>query len=156
MRPASPSISGATQPTKEINPVQHSGISWDQPTANEDGSPLTDLSFYTVYVDGNPLVSCEDNTYHWDAWPFTDGAHGLTVTAWDGSGNESQHSEELRVEATTPVIIGFRIEPSGDVVFLENIGEPYEVEGTADFKGWGPALFPQTTNQYHFYRLRYP
>ena len=71
-------------------------LSWDAPTTNEDGSPLTDLGGYMVYsrnasgplgnVDvGNVLTHTTDvgdNTF-------------FTVTAYDTSGNESGPSNEV-------------------------------------------------------------
>lgn len=75
-------------------------LSWDPPTTNADGSPLTDLSGYRIYYGtssgvygtatdvGNVITSIITN--------LTDGAiYYFAVTAYDLSGNESNFSNEV-------------------------------------------------------------
>ena len=75
-------------------------LSWDAPTTNEDGSPLTDLDGYTLYWSavsgdysapignldvGNVLtvtVDAPDNSY-------------FVVRAYDQTGNQSANSNEV-------------------------------------------------------------
>jgi hypothetical protein len=82
-------------------------ISWQPPTTNEDGSPLTDLAGYRVYIGtvsgvyGQPFdvglatsMSQSDyvagQTYFW------------VVTAYDTSGNESVYSVEVSKTIALP------------------------------------------------------
>jgi hypothetical protein len=61
-------------------------LNWDPPTTNVDGSPLTDLGGYTVYMGpsaGNlsPLLDVTVNTHTQQGLPV--GTHFFAVTAWD-------------------------------------------------------------------------
>lgn len=75
-------------------------LSWDPPTTNADGSPLTDLDGYRVYYGtssgvydttldvGSVITSTVSN--------LTDGViYYFAVTAYDLSGNESDFSNEV-------------------------------------------------------------
>ena len=75
-------------------------LSWDPPTTNADGSPLTDLDGYRIYYGtssgayvttldvGNVITSTITN--------LTDGTiYYFAVTAYDLSGNESDFSNEV-------------------------------------------------------------
>jgi len=79
-----------------------SGVGWNAPTTNEDGSPLDDLAGYKVYsseggstnviLQGDVLAS----PYLWGVYPFASGTtNDIFVTAYDNAGNESQPSESL-------------------------------------------------------------
>ena len=89
-------------------------LSWDAPTTNEDGSPLTDLGGYTLYwatqsggyaapagnLDvGNALtvtVDVPDNTW-------------FVVTAYDTSGNQSGYSNEVNFQLSPGVPSNLRL-----------------------------------------------
>lgn len=74
-------------------------LSWDAPTTNEDGTPLTDLSGYKVYY-GNlsgEYNNTEDvgNLTTYKVTNLGDGEWYFVVTAYDTSGNESAYSNEV-------------------------------------------------------------
>lgn len=77
-------------------------LTWDAPTTNEDGTPLTDLAGYRLYggeTAGGPYVMIEDvgdvltSQVHRPEW------EGQTIyfvaTAYDDKGNESVYSNEV-------------------------------------------------------------
>jgi len=84
--------------------------SWSEPTTNTDGSPLTDLAGYRVYVDGIVTV----DTPAPSAAPIPGsridailpslavGTHGVDVTAYDLTFNESVHSMSVLVTVAPP------------------------------------------------------
>jgi len=73
-------------------------LTWEAPTMNEDGTPLTDLAGYKVYYGTSP----EDYTESIDVGNVTvatidslsSGMWCFAVTAYDISGNESNYSNE--------------------------------------------------------------
>lgn len=73
-------------------------LSWDAPTTNADGTPLTDLGGYKVYygtasrVYGTPIDVKNVLTYK--VIGVTKGTY-FAVTAYDTSGNESAYSNEV-------------------------------------------------------------
>jgi PKD repeat protein len=91
-------------------------LSWDPPTTNVDGSPLTGLSGYKVYygtASGNYTQTINvGNVTAYIAANLTDGlTYYFTVTASDTLGNESGYSNEVSkitgtVDTTPPVISG--------------------------------------------------
>jgi len=79
-------------------------INWVPPTENVDGSPLTDLSGYTVYYGtasggytGSYNVSDPAQTS--DVFTVLNVVSGeevfVAMTAWDNDGNESAYSNEI-------------------------------------------------------------
>jgi len=64
-------------------------VSWDAPTTNTDGSPLTDLAGYNVYINGTQVGTTQEVSF-----PVTlgNGSQCATVTAIDTNGNESAQS----------------------------------------------------------------
>ena len=76
------------------------GLSWEAPVTNEDGSELTDLAGFRVYQDGELVADVHDTQFLWVELPVS---HGETteffVTAYDAAGNESLPSETLQVTA---------------------------------------------------------
>lgn len=97
------------EPPLEEDPLTGEGhsvtLSWDAPTTNADGTPLTDLAGYKVY-DGRSSGVYTTST---DVGSLTTatiagyaaGTYYFTVVAYDASGNESDHSNE--VVATLPL-----------------------------------------------------
>ncbi len=85
-------------------------LSWDPPTTNADGTPLTDLAGYKIYygTSSNNYFQNIDvgnvTTYTIDN--LTDGlTYYFVATAYDTSGNESQYSNEVNkfITSTPPV-----------------------------------------------------
>ena len=75
-------------------------LTWDPPTSNEDGSPLTDLAGYKLYygtssgVYGTNLDIGNGITYKMSN--LEDGIiYYFAVTAYDTGGNESNFSNEV-------------------------------------------------------------
>jgi len=74
-------------------------LSWDAPTTNEDGTPLTDLAGYTVYYGIESANYTENidvgNVLTYTVTNLSDGTYYFAVTAYDTSGNESDYSNEV-------------------------------------------------------------
>lgn len=81
---------------------QSVNLSWQAPTTNEDGTPLTDLAGYRLYASatsGGPYLDVTDvgnvlsSVWENQAW------EGQTIyfvaTAYDDKGNESAYSNEV-------------------------------------------------------------
>ncbi len=92
-------------------------LSWDAPTTNEDGTPLSDLAGYIVYYgtsSGNYTTNI--NVGNVTTYQITNLADGLTyyfaVTAYDTVANQSSYSTEVSTtlqspsDTTPPVISG--------------------------------------------------
>jgi len=86
-------------------------LSWDPPTTNEDGSPLTDLAGYKIYygtTSGNYTNSIDvGNVTTYTVVNLTEGVtYFFVVSAYDTLGNESDYSNEvskkIESEDTTP------------------------------------------------------
>jgi len=78
-------------------------LRWDAPTTNEDGSTLTDLAGYKVYVGTSPGNYQESfDAGSQQSWTVGDLAAGNTyyfaVTAYNTSGEESAYSNEAMRE----------------------------------------------------------
>ncbi len=91
---------------------------WDAPTTNTDGTPLTDLAGYRVFVSdtsgaycraGSPpkfdFSACDnrmretvETSYVWDG--LTTRTYFFVITAHDFSGNHSDYSNEVSVDIT--------------------------------------------------------
>ena len=95
------------------SPAAFSGtatLSWDAPTTNADGTPLTDLAGYKVYFGNfsgnysqNMNVDNVDNVTTYTVNNLTDGlTYYFAVTAYDTSGNESGYSNELSKTLPSP------------------------------------------------------
>jgi hypothetical protein len=91
-------------------------LSWNPPTTDANGNPLTDLKGYTVYHGTGP-GNYSKNIYVGNATTYTvtgltDGfTYHFAVTASDKSGNESEYSNEVSKtvqpsDSTPPVISG--------------------------------------------------
>lgn len=74
-------------------------LTWDAPTTNADGTPLTDLAGYKVYYgisSGNYTVSIDvGNVTTYKIDDLSPGTYYFAVTAYDTSGNESDYSNEV-------------------------------------------------------------
>lgn len=76
-------------------------LSWDAPTTNTDGTPLTDLAGYKVYcgqaagVYDSPLDAGNVLSYRVSDSLAVDGTYFCAATAYDTSGNESTYSNEV-------------------------------------------------------------
>ena len=93
---------------------QATRLTWEAPTTNVDGSPLTDGSGYYVYWREAGGTYTDVNRYQVSNFEtvtvqFTDitglpsGALTFAVTAYDSSGNESDYSDEAtRVPLVIP------------------------------------------------------
>lgn len=70
-------------------------LTWEAPTTNSDGSPLTDLASYKIYRevngDGNfaLLAGVAEPTTTYSDTTLSDGVFCYYVTAVDDTGNES-------------------------------------------------------------------
>jgi hypothetical protein len=75
-------------------------LSWDPPTTNEDGTPLTDLAGYKIYYgtsSGNYSQSVDvGKVTTYTAGNLTEGVtYYFAATAYDISANESKYSNEV-------------------------------------------------------------
>ncbi len=74
-------------------------LSWDPPTTNADGTPLTDLAGYKVYygnASGNYTSNLDvGNVTTYTVTGLQPGTYYFAVTAYDTSGNESDFSNEV-------------------------------------------------------------
>ena len=81
-------------------------LAWDAVTTNEDGSPLTDLAGYKVYVGtatgvyGNSIdvgmATQSGNTVTYSLSGLTPGqTYYIAITAYDIDNNESPYSNEV-------------------------------------------------------------
>jgi hypothetical protein len=87
----------------------HRTASWTAPTANEDGTPLTDLAGYRLYrCATSPCTRAVGTLIGTVAAPATTfsiphSSQGfLTVTAFDTSGNESAESNSVPFDVLAP------------------------------------------------------
>jgi hypothetical protein len=74
-------------------------LSWNPPTTNADGTPLTDLKGYKVYygtLSGNYLQNIDaGNVTTYTVANLSEGTYYFAVTAYDISRNESAYSNEV-------------------------------------------------------------
>ena len=74
-------------------------LSWDAPTTNADGTPLTDLAGYKIYVSKSPGLYADSidvgNVLTKTLMNFCEGTYYFVATAYDTSGNESAYSNEV-------------------------------------------------------------
>lgn len=122
-------------------------LSWNPPTTNADGTPLTDLAGYKVYygttlprVYGSPVDVGNVTTYI--ASNLLSGAtYYFAVTAYDISGNESSYSNEARktIPDTTYTGDSVRMDPDPDIAIqFSSVTQSGTV--TATNSGIGPPL----------------
>lgn len=86
--------------------VVHAGeafLSWQAPTKNVNGTPLTDLAGYRIYRGSSPgsyssipFATVGKGSTSTRLTNLPSGTHYFVVTAFDTSGNESGYSVERR------------------------------------------------------------
>ena len=80
-------------------PVKTATLTWDAPTTNADGTPLTDMGGYKVYygtASGKYTFSLDvGNITTYRIEGLSPGTYYFAVTASDASGNESDYSNEV-------------------------------------------------------------
>lgn len=116
-------------PAFAVGPVRSPAtcrLEWDAPTTNTDGSALTDLATYRVYVNtapgaprGTPTATvtaasatpAPGTLVPWPCSLLTDGQKYAYVTALDLAGNESANSNEVPFvfDAKAPVAPALRV-----------------------------------------------
>ncbi len=74
-------------------------LTWNAPTTNEDGTPLTDLAGYKIYYGMShgkytKVIDVGNITRH-KVKGLEPGAYYFVVTAYDTEGNESTYSNEV-------------------------------------------------------------
>lgn len=78
-------------------------VSWQKPTANDDGSPMTDLAGYQLYYAPETPVTADNsvsvavlnpNQTTYVVWDLPPGTYHFTVTAVNLQGSESMMSDE--------------------------------------------------------------
>lgn len=83
-------------------------LTWDPPTTNMDGTPLTDLGGYKAYwgtTSGNyGSVISVGNVLTYTTTGLPDGTYYFAVTAYDIAGNESDFSNEVSKTITSVAI----------------------------------------------------
>ena len=87
------------------NSSSHSAtLTWDAPTTNVDGTPLTDLDGYRIYwskesgkfnSNNSVTVGKDVTTYTLENLHFSPGTYYFTVTAYDIEGNESDYAKQV-------------------------------------------------------------
>ena len=89
------------------NGVEVFNFKWTAPTANTDGSPITQALTYNLYVDGTPVLTFPgtlnpDGTYSFPIADVSamaiDAVYSLYLTAMDEDGDESDPSNTITVE----------------------------------------------------------
>ena len=74
-------------------------VTWDPPTTNEDGTPLTDLAGYRLYYGrASGTYSTTVDVHNVRTYTVTNLAEGtwfFAATAYDTTGNESRYSNEV-------------------------------------------------------------
>ena len=83
--------------------IQKYDFTWDSPTTNEDGTPLTDLAGFIFYCGiSSGAYNVNKNVGNANTIPINDilyaeplGKYYCAVTAYDTSDNESRYSDEI-------------------------------------------------------------
>ncbi|GBD96777.1 MAG TPA: hypothetical protein ENG83_07545 [Nitrospirae bacterium] len=91
--------SGSSSDGSGSTAISSATLSWDAPTTNSDGTPLTDLAGYKVYYGTSSSNYTESvdigNTTGAVVDSLSPGTWCFAVTAYDTSGNESDYSNEV-------------------------------------------------------------
>lgn len=90
---------GSGSSTSSNSPGNSATLTWDAPTNNADGTPLTDLAGYKIYYRTPSGYYTEvidvGNVTTYKIENLNPGTYYFTVTAYDTSGNESGDSNEV-------------------------------------------------------------
>ena len=76
-------------------------VSWNAPTANTDGTPLTDLAGFQIYWGlssgnyGSSVAVVDPNATTYTLCNFTPATYYFAMTAYAASGNQSSYSNEV-------------------------------------------------------------
>lgn len=75
-------------------------LTWEAPTTNVDGTPLTDLAGYKIYYgvssgEYTKVIIITDNITTYTIENLSSGTYYFAVTAYDTAGNESAYSNEV-------------------------------------------------------------
>lgn len=98
-------------------------LTWDAPTTNADGTPLTDLAGYKIYTSKAPGVYTEPaidvgNVTTKTLTNFCEGIYYFVATAYDVDGNESVYSNEvskiIKIAPAPPSLLRWGIEYTND------------------------------------------
>ncbi|MEF9427327.1 MAG: fibronectin type III domain-containing protein [Candidatus Mariimomonas ferrooxydans] len=83
------------------NSISAVALTWEAPTTNSDGTPLTDLAGYKIYYRtssgsyGTPINVSDENATNYTVDSLSSGTWCFAVTAYDTSLNESDYSNEV-------------------------------------------------------------
>ncbi|RMG41864.1 MAG: hypothetical protein D6719_07640 [Candidatus Dadabacteria bacterium] len=112
-------------------------LSWDAPTVNEDGSPLTDLSHYTVHWGESSSFTSVMNAGSSTTATVSGLAMGKTYTfavkAVDYAGNQSAYSNFVTV--TIPVSDGDNDGVNDDLDNCPSVNNPAQTDSDGDGVG---------------------
>ncbi len=96
----------APAPPTDVTAVNTAGLTvhveWVDPTENEDGTPLDDLTTLTIYRDDAPVGTANPGDQAYDDTAPTDGEFSYYVTASDEVPNESDPSNSVFVVVGDP------------------------------------------------------
>jgi hypothetical protein len=95
-------------------------LSWDAPTTNADGTPLTDLAGYRIYFGTSPgIYSKNIDVGNMTVYRINNLTDGLTyffaVTAYDSDGNESEYSNETSKTIQPRIDASFKFGSWGNI-----------------------------------------
>lgn len=96
-------VASAQVAEPEIVDPMHAILRWVAPTENVDGTPLTDLAGYKIYVGETSRTYDEtidiglptEDVYDYDGSAREPGPYFFAMTAYDADGNESALSNEV-------------------------------------------------------------
>jgi hypothetical protein len=90
---------GGENSTSSNSPSNSATLTWDPPSTNTDGTPLTDLAGHKVYygtTSGNYTEVIDvGNVITYKVGGLQPGTYYFAVIAYDTSGNESDYSNEV-------------------------------------------------------------
>lgn len=96
-------VASAQVAEPELIDPMHARLNWVAPTENVDGTPLTDLAGFKLYVGATSRTYDETidlpdpdlTTYDYDGSAREPGDYFFALTAYDAEGNESAYSNEV-------------------------------------------------------------
>ncbi|MBI4683154.1 MAG: choice-of-anchor D domain-containing protein [Nitrospirae bacterium] len=95
-------------------------LSWNPPTVNLDGTPVTDLAGFKLYYGGTPgnytsIIDIGNVTTYQISYLSDGGTYYFAISAYDTSGNESGLSNEVSKVAVPT------IQPEPDITIIDPI-----------------------------------